>query len=69
MSDMMSSAAAESEGELAQILGDPATSFWLRAAIASSWQRDPLDAERDALVLASLLKRRVDETLARHPGN
>lgn len=52
--------------ELLAILADPATSYWLRDAIVSSCERDPFDAERDALALAALLTRRLDAIVARH---
>ncbi|WP_197277157.1 hypothetical protein [Sphingomonas profundi] len=48
------------------ILADPATSYWLRDAIVSAIERDPFDAERDALVLAGLLTKRLDALVARH---
>ena len=55
--------------EMIGILADPATSYWLRDAIVTAFERDPFDAERDALVLASLLTRRLDTLVARHvPG-
>lgn len=54
--------------ELLAILADPATSYWLRDAIVSSCERDPFDAERDALALAALLTRRLDAIVARHFG-
>jgi len=52
--------------EMIGILADPATSYWLRDAIVSAFERDPFDAERDALALASLLTRRLDALVARH---
>ena len=55
-------------GELVAVLANPATSYWLRDAITTSLERDPFDAERDALTLAALLTRRVDELVVRHLG-
>ncbi|WP_156680477.1 hypothetical protein [Sphingomonas profundi] len=52
--------------EMITILAHPATSYWLRDAIVSAIERDPFDAERDALVLAELLGRRLDALVARH---
>lgn len=52
--------------EIVALLANPATSYWLKDAIGSALGRDPFDAERDALVLASLLSRHVDEMVARH---
>lgn len=54
--------------ELLAILADPATSYWLRDAIVTACERDPFDAERDALALAGLLTRRLDAIVARHFG-
>lgn len=39
-----------------RVLADPGPSYWLKAAISSLGQRDPVDALNDALVLASLLE-------------
>ncbi|TVV72756.1 hypothetical protein [Sphingomonas solaris] len=52
--------------EMSGILAHPATSYWLRDAIVSAIERDPFDAERDAIVLAELLGRRLDALVARH---
>lgn len=48
------------------LLADPATSYWLKDAIVAAFERDPFDAERDALALAAILTRRVDELVERH---
>lgn len=37
------------------LLGDQAASSWLRAALQSALERDPVDALNDALVLAEVL--------------
>ena len=37
------------------ILGDQAASGWLRSALQSALERDPVDALNDALVLAAAL--------------
>ena len=55
--------------EVIAMLADPATSYWLRDAIVSACRRDPFDAERDALALASLLTRRLDAIVTRHFGS
>ena len=52
-------------GELVAVLANPATSYWFRDAITASLERDPFDAERDAIALAALLTRRVDELVVR----
>lgn len=59
-------AVADPVVEIIALLADPATSYWLKHAIGSALERDPFDAERDALVLASLLTRHVDAIVARH---
>lgn len=41
------------------VLADPATSEWLKAAIETLVDRDPVDALNDALVLASLFDERL----------
>lgn len=38
------------------ILGDPAASFWLKAALPSALSRDLVDAANDAAVLAQVLE-------------
>lgn len=43
---------------------DPATSFWLRDAIASLSDRDPVDAIRDIKVLDILFEKRLQEIQA-----
>lgn len=52
--------------EVIALLANPATSYWLRDALASALERDPFDAERDALALASILTRNLDALVARH---
>jgi hypothetical protein len=38
-----------------ELLRDPSTSFWLRNALRSALQRDPVDAANDADMLARVL--------------
>lgn len=38
-----------------EILADPASSLWLKAALRSALSRDPVDAANDAEVLARVL--------------
>jgi len=42
---------------IAEVLQDPAASFWLKDALHSALGRDPVDAANDAEVLAKLLDR------------
>lgn len=49
--------------EIAAVLEDPAASFWLKAAIRSALDRDPVDAANDADLLSCLLARRCQEIL------
>jgi hypothetical protein len=51
--------------EIATVLQDPATSFWLKDALRSALTRDQVDAANDAEILCRLLARRCDEILAR----
>jgi len=46
------------------LLTDPCTSHWLRQAVHSSLERDPVDALRDAATLTKLLSERLDRLLA-----
>jgi hypothetical protein len=46
-----------------RVLSDPASSYWLKDALATALKRDPIDAERDADVLNQLLRERADEAL------
>lgn len=52
--------------EVIAVLANPATSYWLRDALLSALDRDPFDAERDALALATILTRNLDALVARH---
>jgi hypothetical protein len=42
-----------------RLLADGATSAWLKSALESALQRDPVDALNDALLLAGLLEERL----------
>jgi hypothetical protein len=53
------------EIEIEQVLDDSAASFWLKAALRSALDRDPVDAANDAELLAQLLDRRCQEILRR----
>ena len=43
-----------------RVAKDPSTSYWLKEQIASSSDRDPVDALRDAEILVNILRQRVD---------
>jgi hypothetical protein len=51
----------------AHILDDPAASDWLKQAIRSTRQRDPIDAHHDAEILYALLTERLAAVLAPTP--
>jgi hypothetical protein len=51
--------------EIEQVLADPAASFWLKEALRSALDRDPVDAANDAEALAQLLDQRCQEILNR----
>ena len=53
------------ESEFERVLADPAASFWLKDALRSALDRDPVDAANDAEVLAQLLEQRCQEILGR----
>jgi hypothetical protein len=52
---------SDSEGE--EILDDPSASDWLKGALRSALERDPVDALNDALVLAATLEERLRTVL------
>lgn len=54
--------------EVVAVIADPAASYWLKKALASALDRDPFDAERDAIMLSTLLTRRVDAIVRRYFG-
>jgi hypothetical protein len=47
------------DDEIREILRDPSLSDWLRTAMLSALDRDPMDAANDAGLLALVLDRRV----------
>jgi len=50
--------------DIARVLVDSSASHWLKNAISSSLDRDPVDAANDAAVLSQLLQQRADAILA-----
>lgn len=48
-----------------EILASPSASFWLKDALRSALQRDPVDAANDAELLASILAKRSAAALSR----
>ncbi len=62
----MAEGAPSEIGEIAAVMADPAASYWLKEALASALDRDAFDAERDALVLAGLLTKRLNAIVERH---
>jgi hypothetical protein len=52
---------ASAEGE--EILDDPSASDWLKGALRSAIERDPVDALNDALLLAATLEERLRTVL------
>jgi hypothetical protein len=47
-----------------QLLASPAISDWLKCALQAALTRDPVDAAKDADLLASVLGARADAKLA-----
>ena len=41
------------------VIADEATSFWLKSALQTALERDPVDALNDAIVLAATLEMRL----------
>lgn len=52
---------------VADLLADPAMSFALKDVLRAWEVRDPVDAARDARLLADLLERRADEAVSWAP--
>jgi hypothetical protein len=50
---------------IAEVLGDPAASYWLKTALRSALRRDPVDAANDSEILARLLEARCDKILSK----
>lgn len=46
------------------VMADPCTHDWLRKSIRALTQQDPVDAARDAEILAELMRLRCQEILA-----
>jgi hypothetical protein len=42
-----------------ELLADPAASHWLKQALQTSLERDPVDALNDSLALAGILEERL----------
>lgn len=49
--------------EIQKTLANKSTSVWLKQALESALERDPVDAANDAEVLTELLARRCDQLL------
>jgi hypothetical protein len=47
-----------------QLLASPAVSHWLKSSLESALHRDPLDAAKDASLLADVLNARADTKIA-----
>ena len=47
-----------------EVLADPAASLWLKTALRSALNRDPVDAAHDSVILARLLEERCDRILS-----
>lgn len=53
---------------IADILDSRSASFWLRDALRAAINRDPVDAARDAELMAELLRERCDQILREPRG-
>ncbi len=49
-----------------QVMANPATHNWLKDALQSALDKDPVDASYDAELLAKLLRARLDHVLGMH---
>lgn len=54
---------AANESRFAAVVGDSATSYWLRDALRSALDRDPVDAVNDAELLLTMLQMWADATI------
>lgn len=50
-----------SDDEIRQILNGPGTSTWMKVALTTALSRDPVDAVKDAELLAMVLGHRADQ--------
>lgn len=66
MAEQEAAAVPSDVGEIVAIIADPSASYWLKRALTSALDRDPFDAERDAILLSALLTRRMDAIVARY---
>ena len=53
----------ESDKTIALLLVDPSLSYWLKGALRTAVERDPLDALNDAEALCQVLTGRAQEIL------
>ena len=53
-----------SDDEIRRIIQDPSVSHWLRNALSSALERDPVDAANDAGLLAVVLDKRASDIVA-----
>ena len=53
-----------SDDEIRQILDGPGTSTWMKLALTTALNRDPVDAVNDAELLALVLRHRVEQISA-----
>lgn len=58
-----------SDEEIRKILSSPVSSQWLREALCTALSRDPVQAARDAEVLAQALSRRLDTIILRETAD
>lgn len=53
---------------LKELLANPSVSQWLKDALITAYDRDPVDAMRDAQSLLKLLGERYTQIVTRSPG-
>jgi hypothetical protein len=53
---------------LKEILADPSISYWLKEAVKTAYQQDPVDALRDARRLLKMLGERYTRIVNGDPG-
>lgn len=62
MTPMRENQTATTDDEIRAVLASPAASGWIKRALESALERDPVDAVNDAEFLLSLLSARLDRT-------
>ena len=69
MSKFIGARAGKVSMNLKEILADPSVSYWLKDALRTAYERDPVAALRDARQLIQLLSQRYTQIVNREFGS